>query len=233
LQNQGRSVAEDVYVKLVSVKKIVKNDENRGSIKLTPFNPFKLRWVSIDKVTELNFPWYGPSLKGVLSQKKIMGKLVKDEFEYVNMCTFVGAYYNTQNRLYFCPVLVPGLPNGDQKGIIVGEGQVAGMNAEILEIISNCRSEKNSTISRESIYEYDLVVGGSNFRTQHFRYTVICSICDKVPLSADIGKYEDFRDIDKIVKITICKNRKYKNETGCFKNVADNPPKSEKPTPQN
>ena len=131
LINLGRSPAKDVYVKLVSV---TKNEDGRSK-KLTPFNPFKLRWVSGDKVTEIKIPWYGGELHGTTEQKTTNGELVKNESEYVNLCTFVGAYSYNNGELRLSPMLVPGLPEGDGHGNIVGEGHVAGMNSDLLKII--------------------------------------------------------------------------------------------------
>lgn len=204
LENRGRSVAKDVYVKIISVSR-TKEGQDVNSSKLTPFNPFKLRWVSSDKITEIKLPWYGSALKGATVQRTVDGDLVKNESEYVNMCTFVGAYYLNDEKLCLCPVLVPGLPEDDGNGNIVGEGHVAGMNSDILKVKSKINeTSKVEKFTWEKLqFRFDAIIGGSNFRTKKCSFIVKCSIEENVPPSAKAGNCSRYADLQNNVKISI------------------------------
>ena len=110
IKNIGKLMAEDVYVRLVSVERYIpKNWKCIVSVK--PFNPFRLKWVS---------------------ESANYGNLINNEPAYLNLCTLVGQYKGIQasNSKYVMPVIVPGLPN-TVEGDILGEGQVAGMEPSI------------------------------------------------------------------------------------------------------
>ena len=202
VKNLGRSPAKDVYVKIVSVTRSAIMSDRSEDVKLMPFNPFKLRWVSLDKSTEILVPWYGSSIRGITVQKTVDGNLVKNEAEYVNLCTFVGKFHNSDQKLCLRPVLVPGLPESDGHGNTVGEGNVAGMNHDILKV--NSKIDENGKFTWEPLQiKLDLIIGGSNFRTRERSYMVKCSISDTVPPSTNAGNYSIYASLHDKVKISI------------------------------
>ncbi len=202
IENQGRSAAKDVYVKIVSV---IRTREGPDRSKLTPFNPFKLRWVSLDKITEIKVPWYDSAITGATVQRTVNGDLVKNESEYVNICTFVGAYYSSGEKLCLCPVLVPGLPESDGHGNIVGEGHVAGMNNDILKMNSKINETgKDGKFTWQKLQlRFDAIIGGSNFRTKKCSFVVKCSIEETVPPTTKAGNYSRYADLQDNVRVSI------------------------------
>lgn len=204
VENLGRSVARNVYVKIVSVRRTWHVEQEGTSIRLAPFNPFKLRWVSLDRITSYQVPWYGSTLTGSATHITLNGDLAPNEAEYVNMCTFVGEYYVDNEKLKLCPLLVPGLPESDGRGNIVGQGSVAGMNKDILRIKRESVNGDQLPNWETAKFEYELIVGGSNFKTKHLHYTVNCSIDSCVKESADKGKYDVFRGLERHVNVDIC-----------------------------
>ncbi len=203
LMNLGRTVAQNVYIKVVSVKKLNVDSEVGGSTRLTPFNPFKSRWVSLDKTTTYKAPWHNSILKGTSTRETVNGNLAPNEAEYLNMCTFVGKYRQEGEILKLCPLLVPGLPEDDGHHNTVGQGSVAGMNKEILEIKRESNNGAPSTRWENASFEYELIVGGTNFKTKHLNYIVKCSIDNSIKDSTKEGNYNEFQDLANQVKIRI------------------------------
>ena len=202
VKNLGRSPAKDVYVKIVSVTRNAIMSDGTRDTKLMPFNPFKLRWVGLDKSTEILLPWHGSSIRGITVQKTVDGNLVKNEAEYVNLCTFVGEYHNSDQKLFLRPVIVPGLPESDDHGNIVGEGNVAGMNYDILKV--NSKIDENGKFTWEPLQiKFDLIIGGSNFRTRERSFIVKCCISNTVPPSTQAGNYSIYMNLHDNVKISI------------------------------
>lgn len=111
IKNTGKSMAKNVYVRLTSIERY--NPTNGKLIKrITPFNPFRLWWVS---------------------EGTDAGNLINDESAYLNLCTLVGDYFQVQksNSVYLLPVIVPGLPGISEGGTILGDGHVAGMDPSV------------------------------------------------------------------------------------------------------
>ncbi|MHB8559951.1 MAG: hypothetical protein ACYDAP_02120 [Thermoplasmataceae archaeon] len=201
IKNEGRSVARDVYAKIVSVAKYTKGEGDELK-NLTPFNPFKLRWVSSDKIAEIEVPWYSSAIRGQTAQNTRTGDLVQGEFEYLNLCTFVGAPFKKAVTSNFL-VLVPGLPKSDGHGNNVGEGAVAGMNREILEVkYSKVRGEWEKLMLK-----LEVIIGGSNFRTRTCTFIVECHMDKNAPFSLDDNDFNRCVDVQDKVKISIEQHR--------------------------
>lgn len=167
IRNTGRAMAENVYVRMTSVKRYnPKNGNSTNSIK--PFNPFRLRWVS---------------------ESTDAGDLINDEPAYLNLCTLVGKYKDVQasNSKYFIPVIVPGIPNKVNEEVILGEGQVAGMDPSIYKVGLNAS------------YRYELIVGGSNINSKRYYLDIIYSLNRRI--KEDIGQPDPFNDLRKFLKL--------------------------------
>ena len=211
LQNVGRTSAKNVYAKVVSVCKISFKDKGEMRAKLSPFNPFKLRWVSLDKIIKFNTPLENSMIETTSMELTIASDLVPGEIEYLNLCTLVSSFKIDAENKELVYLLVPGLPEDDGFGNIVGQGHVAGMNSGILSITAKTVNENGELkwTCTESIFRYNVIVGGSNFKTTKCSFIIKCSIKGGViPLteadncSADVG-------LENYISISIEKERHF------------------------
>ena len=199
LQNEGKSVARDVYAKLVSVRRVSSKDKK--STKLKPFNPFKLRWTSQDRIIKYNVPCKGSVATADALETFSSGNLSGKESEYLNLCTLVGGYFlkPDDNKVCLNPTLVPGLPDGDRQGNIVGQGSVAGMNAEILKI----KYIDSESKWEKACFDYEVIIGGSNFKTRDYIFSITCEINEKVEPSNKIREWDKYKSLDEQVNLSI------------------------------
>lgn len=116
IKNVGKSMAKDVFVRVISLNRIYPQKQDVG-FPIIPFNPFRLRWVSED----VNY-----------------GNLINNEPTYLNLCTLVGQYnlVEASNSAYVIPVIVPGIPGNIENGNILGQGQVAGIKLVHTNLVS-------------------------------------------------------------------------------------------------
>ena len=159
IKNVGKSVARDVYARLVSVKRI-ENEE----IEMIPFNPFRLRWTSS------GYDW------------KYIDSLVKDEFEYLNMCTFIGPQFNDPA---LNPIIYPGIPAYKRGETPNYQGIAAGTNIDILRITYDARSQ----MWNKARFEYEILIGGSNFQAEVYKFIVECDIDNSIKQNLTTGSW--------------------------------------------
>lgn len=211
LQNVGRTSAKNVYAKVVSVCKISIIDKREIRKRLSPFNPFKLRWVSLDKIIGFNTSWKNSMIEITSRELTTASDLVPGEIEYLNLCTFVSGFKIDEGNMELVPLLVPGLPEDDGCGNTVGQGHVAGMNREILSITAKTGNENGEQkwTCTESIFRYNVIVGGSNFKTTKCSFIIKCSIKGEVITPTEAGNYSAYVGSENYISVSIEKEKHF------------------------